>query len=357
MRWAWRFRDEAKPWRHFGRDRRSPFTSARPQLELLEDRLTPSAHAMPAIRLPSQEVLAPHETLFTAGSFSDPLGGSWKARVDYGDGTGPIPLSVQPDHKLILSHSYAHEGDFDVSVIVEDNLGEIAQATLKVHAGALPGLPVHITGPVISPTPINTIGPTQPGPLIVQPVMGHTAFDQLAPGYLVEAPDEYTVSFKVELPDIPVTNELPLEIQANEAPETGDTIFLAKPHKDGNTLTSETQPAKKTTNSDLQLEPNHDHPGKTKSFQQRGTKKNLQVLFRPQPAHVGQEELASRLLAQRGPGNVLLAVLVLRWGSRKPNNRARNRWGRYRPPRRNRWQLHVTIPGGRSADARGPPQS
>jgi hypothetical protein len=331
---------------------------------MLEDRLTPSAHALPAIHLPSQHVLAQNEVLFTTGSFSNDPGSSSKAHVDYGDGTGLTPLPLQTDHSFILAHTYAREGNFDVSVIVENDLGETALATLKVSAGNSPGMPVRIAAPVFPPTAANAVGPGKSAPFLIQLPVTQPASDHFTAGYLVDSDDDFSVSYKINPPDTQWVDELPLEFPAasargNQSTVDSDTIFLEKLQKTTATLTSGSLPAKKVTNFDFELQPDNSVPQKLKpdrpSFQQRGTKKNFQALFRLRPVLISQETLASRLLAKRGPGNMLLAVFVLRWGNKNPNHRARKPLGRNRPRRRNRWQMHAAIPEGRNVGARGPP--
>jgi hypothetical protein len=330
---------------------------------MLEDRLTPSTHALPAIHLPSQHVLAQNEILFTTGSLSNDPGSSPKAHVDYGDNTGLTPLPLQTDHSFILAHTYAREGNFDVSVIVENELGETALATLKVSAGNSPGM-VHIAAPVFPPAPANATGAGKPVPFLIQLPVPQPASDHFTAGYLVDADDDFSVSYRINPPDTEWVDELPLEFAAagargNQSTLDGDTIFLEKLQKTTVTLTSGSLPTKKATNFDLQLQPDNNVPQKLKpdcpSFQQRGTKKNFQALFRLRPVLISQEALASRLLAKRAPGNVLLAVFVLRCGNKNPNHRARKPWGRNRPRRWNRYQMHTAIPEGRSVGARGPP--
>ncbi|HMF20428.1 MAG TPA: hypothetical protein VKE98_24675, partial [Gemmataceae bacterium] len=273
-------------------------------------------------------------------------------------------LPLQTDHSFILAHTYAREGNFDVSVIVEDDLGETALATLKVSAGNSPGMPVHIAAPVFPPTPANAISPGKPLPFLIQLPMTQPELDHFTAGYLLDANDDISVSYRINPPDVQWVDELPLEFPAasargNQSTVDSDAIFLEKLQKATGTLTSGSLPAKKVTNFDTELQPDNNVPQKLKpdrpSFQQRGTKKNFQVLFRLRPVLISQKVLASRLMAKRGPGNVLLAVLVLRWGNKNPNHRARKSWGRNRLRRWNRYQMHTAIPEGRSVGARGPP--
>ena len=56
-----------------------------------------------------------------AGSFSDPGADTWSATVDYGDGAGPVALSLNPDKTFSLSHTYAQDGSYTVTVVVGDD--------------------------------------------------------------------------------------------------------------------------------------------------------------------------------------------------------------------------------------------
>lgn len=58
----------------------------------------------------------------SSGSFTDPGGDTWTATVDYGDGAGPQPLSL--NGKLFeLTHSYTEDGSYTMSVTVTDSNG------------------------------------------------------------------------------------------------------------------------------------------------------------------------------------------------------------------------------------------
>ena len=56
-----------------------------------------------------------------SGSFIDPGADSWTARVDYGDGSGVQPLTLNGDKTFDLSHTYADDGDYRVTVSVRDD--------------------------------------------------------------------------------------------------------------------------------------------------------------------------------------------------------------------------------------------
>jgi hypothetical protein len=72
-------------------------------------------------------------SVFSAvGSFADPGADTWTATVDYGDGTGPKPLSLNLDKTFALQHSYAKKGSYTVTVTVTDDDGGRGSDTLVV---------------------------------------------------------------------------------------------------------------------------------------------------------------------------------------------------------------------------------
>jgi putative cell wall-binding protein len=60
-------------------------------------------------------------TFSRSGSFADPDDESWTATVDYGDGAGPIPLTLNSNKIFSLSHLYGETGAYTVTVTVEDS--------------------------------------------------------------------------------------------------------------------------------------------------------------------------------------------------------------------------------------------
>ena len=51
-------------------------------------------------------------TAFTlAGSFADPGADLWSATVNYGDGTGDLPLALAADGSFTLDHAYDTAGE------------------------------------------------------------------------------------------------------------------------------------------------------------------------------------------------------------------------------------------------------
>jgi DNA/RNA endonuclease G (NUC1) len=71
------------------------------------------------------------ETYGATGSYADPGTESWTATVDYGDGAGQQPLSLN-GKTFALVHSYGTAGTFTITVTVQDDGGVSGSATTKV---------------------------------------------------------------------------------------------------------------------------------------------------------------------------------------------------------------------------------
>jgi hypothetical protein len=78
-------------------------------------------------------------TLSQAGSFTDPYGTSWAATVDYGDGTGVQPLTLNADHTFTLSHAYTvAAGTYHPVVSVTNNIGGVGTYTAATFTVSAP---------------------------------------------------------------------------------------------------------------------------------------------------------------------------------------------------------------------------
>ena len=69
---------------------------------------------------------------------TDPGADTWTATVDYGDGSGPQPLTVQPGNQLVFEHRYAKPGKYRVTVTVFDDDGGLSTDTFLVIVLPLP---------------------------------------------------------------------------------------------------------------------------------------------------------------------------------------------------------------------------
>ncbi|MBM3944248.1 MAG: hypothetical protein FJ317_01995, partial [SAR202 cluster bacterium] len=73
------------------------------------------------------------DTFSSSGSFTDPgASTSWTATVDYGDGGGPVALSLNPDKTFDLSHTYTTAGEYTVTVVVTDDSSDSGSDTASV---------------------------------------------------------------------------------------------------------------------------------------------------------------------------------------------------------------------------------
>jgi len=90
-----------------------------------------------------------------SGSFSDPGADTWTATVNYGDGSGDQTLALNADKTFSLSHTYADNGVYTVSVAVtDDDLGMGSDTAIVTVNNVAPTVG-SITAP-IDPAAINT---------------------------------------------------------------------------------------------------------------------------------------------------------------------------------------------------------
>jgi hypothetical protein len=77
-------------------------------------------------------------TLTQSGSFTDPGADTWTATVDYGDGSGVHPLTLNPNKTFNLSHLYANAGTFTVTVTVTDDESATGSDQITVTINNVP---------------------------------------------------------------------------------------------------------------------------------------------------------------------------------------------------------------------------
>ena len=80
------------------------------------------ANVAPVVDAGPNVVIDEGQVFTSAGSFTDPGIDIWTATVDYGDGGGPQPLSLN-GQLFELNHTYAEDGSFTISVTVTDSSG------------------------------------------------------------------------------------------------------------------------------------------------------------------------------------------------------------------------------------------
>ena len=99
--------------------------------------------AAPVVTLGADAAIQVGGTFTQSGSFSDPYSSSWTATVDYGDGSGPQPLTLNSDHTFSLSHTYSSTGTYEVIVSVTGDSGAAGSGAQFVGVFNAP--------PVVSP--------------------------------------------------------------------------------------------------------------------------------------------------------------------------------------------------------------
>ena len=89
-------------------------------------------NSAPEVDAGADETIDEGEKLTRVGSFTDfDPGDSWTATVDYGDGSGPAPLTLT-DQSFQLDHPYQDNGVYQVVIEVVDAAGDIGTAQFSV---------------------------------------------------------------------------------------------------------------------------------------------------------------------------------------------------------------------------------
>ena len=76
-------------------------------------------------------------TFSQTGSFTDPGSDTWTGTVDYGDGSALQSLALNANKGFTLSHVYADNGTYPVTVWVGDDDSTVGQATIQVAVNNL----------------------------------------------------------------------------------------------------------------------------------------------------------------------------------------------------------------------------
>ena len=168
----------------------------------------PSPNNPPAVETGADAAINEGDTFTRIGSFTDPDPKSWTAMVDYGDGSGQQPLSLNPDKTFNLSRVYPDNGTFEVTVTVTDDGGKSGSDKLTVTVRNV--APTARITAIVPPVPhfiltgdvIRFEGDfTDPGILDTHTFLwafgdGGGATQQNAL-YSYQTPGEYTVTFTV----------------------------------------------------------------------------------------------------------------------------------------------------------------
>jgi hypothetical protein len=111
------------------------------------------ANRAPAVAAGGDAALTAGQALLRDGTLSDPGSDSWTLSVDYGDGSGPRPLTLRPDRSFGLAHTYSAAGQYLVRVVATDDDGGRGEAAFQVVVTSNdPG-----TGPQSPPVGVQAI--------------------------------------------------------------------------------------------------------------------------------------------------------------------------------------------------------
>jgi murein DD-endopeptidase MepM/ murein hydrolase activator NlpD len=131
--------------------------------------------------LPARTVVRGTSLGYT-GSFTDPNAFAWTATVDYGDGSGVQPLTLNADKTFNLARLYtAPAGVYTVTVTVTSDIGGTATATLPVTVVAPVGVSsVVVNAGQVQRSQVTEIVVTFSG-LVTLPSTPGTAFELVGP--------------------------------------------------------------------------------------------------------------------------------------------------------------------------------
>ncbi len=96
-----------------------------------DDRACGVANTAPAVDAFEGGSIDEGGTFVTSVTFTDDDSGAWTASVDYGDGSRANPTVV--DNGFDLSHTYAQDGTYTVTVTVTDDLGAEGSSSASVE--------------------------------------------------------------------------------------------------------------------------------------------------------------------------------------------------------------------------------
>jgi hypothetical protein len=145
------------------------------------------ANPGPIVMLPGPATTQIGASYTTTGSFTDPAVDAYSGEVNYGDGSGPMPLALAADHTFVLNHVYAQEGTFTVTVTVAGTNGPNGQATelVNVFAASFINPAIAIVLPGQSGTATTSLQ-TPAGPVQVTATLDR-AFGDSGPGIILVA--------------------------------------------------------------------------------------------------------------------------------------------------------------------------
>ncbi len=96
-----------------------------------------STNTVPVVNAGADASITVGSTFSRSGSFTDPDLDTWTGTVNYGDGSGDQTLALSADRSFTLSHPYATEGSYTVTVSVSDGYAT-GTGTLLVTVSTAP---------------------------------------------------------------------------------------------------------------------------------------------------------------------------------------------------------------------------
>jgi hypothetical protein len=98
----------------------------------------------PVVNSGSDATIIEGSAFSSYGSFTDPGADTWTATVDYGDSSGILPFTLNPDKSFILNHTYSDNGTYMVTVNVIDDDGGTGSDSLLVTVVGSPELLIQM---------------------------------------------------------------------------------------------------------------------------------------------------------------------------------------------------------------------
>ena len=136
-------------WQSWSNGQSASHTFVTPETDLIlsaEYEAQPVVNNPPEIAEIADRILNVSDTLNVTGGFDDPDSQDWTATVDYDDGGGAQPLSLNADMTFALQHSYATAGTYSVTVAITDDSGNTTSEAFNVSVtDEMPSLGVRLS--------------------------------------------------------------------------------------------------------------------------------------------------------------------------------------------------------------------
>ncbi len=118
----------------------------------------------PTVTLGTDASLTAGAVFGRSGSFTDPGADTWTATVDYGDGSGVLPLALGSDRTFRLDHAYVNPGSYPLIVSVADQDGMVGTSRIFVDVSPMQAPPTPSPPLSASPSPSPAPSPASPEP-------------------------------------------------------------------------------------------------------------------------------------------------------------------------------------------------